>query len=178
MATDSPIKMECFAPVTGKDPQVLILGSFPSGESLRRKEYYGHPRNQFWRIMGDLFGAGLEKSYARRTRILIENGISLWDSVKTCTRETSADSRIRNAEYNDIEAFLATHPGIKAIFFDGTSAARLFERGRRGKPDLKIPCITLPSTSPAHAAMTCGEKLERWKIINEYRKTQDVRRKK
>ena len=159
--------MTCFPPVVGTDARALILGSFPSGESLRRKQYYGHPRNQFWRIMGDLFGAGPEKDYEERKEILRRNGISLWDSVRTCTRETSADSRIRDAGYNDIEEFLKMHPGIKAIFFDGATAALLFNRGRRGKPDLKIPRITLPSTSPAHAAMKYEEKLERWKIIEE-----------
>ena len=51
-------EMACFPPVAGADPRILILGSFPGEESLKRKQYYGHPRNQFWRIMGDLFGAG------------------------------------------------------------------------------------------------------------------------
>lgn len=168
MASNGPVKMHCFPPVAGQGPRVLILGSFPSGESLKREEYYGHPRNQFWRIMGDLFGAGLDRDYAERTKILIHNGISLWDSVKSCSRETSADSRIRDAEYNDIEGFLKAHPGIRAIFFDGMTAARLFDRGRRGKPGLNIPLITLPSTSPAHAAMKYEEKLERWKMIKDY----------
>ena len=167
MASNGPVKMHCFPPVAGQGPRVLILGSFPSGESLRRREYYRHPRNQFWRIMGDLFGAGLDRDYAERTKILIHHGISLWDSVKACSRETSADSRIRDAEYNDVEGFLKAHPGIRAIFFDGMTAARLFDRGRRGRPDLRIPRMVLPSTSPAHAAMKYEEKLERWKIIEE-----------
>ncbi len=137
-------------------------------ESLKRKQYYGHPRNQFWRIMGDLFGAGPDLNYAERTEILIRNGVSLWDTVKTCSRTTSADARIRNAAYNDIDSFLLTYPGIKAIFFDGRTAASLFERGRRGKPDIHAARITLPSTSPAHAAMKYEEKLGRWKIIKNY----------
>ncbi len=161
-------KMACFPPVSGPDPRILILGSFPSEESLKRKQYYGHPRNQFWRIMGDLFGAGPDLNYAERTEILIRSGVSLWDTVKTCSRTTSADARIRNAAYNDIDSFLRTYPGIKAIFFDGRTAASLFERGRRGKPDIYVARITLPSTSPAHAAMKYEEKLRRWKIIKTF----------
>lgn len=161
-------EMTCFPPVAGFDPRILILGSFPGKESLKREQYYGHPRNQFWRIMGDLFGAGPDLGYAERTEILMRKGVSLWDTVKTCSRTTSADARIRDAAYNDIDSFLLTYPGIRAIFFDGRTAASLFERGRRGKPDILIPRITLPSTSPAHAAMKYEEKLERWKIIKTY----------
>ncbi|MBP1749389.1 MAG: DNA-deoxyinosine glycosylase [Deltaproteobacteria bacterium] len=173
MAVNDPLKMHGFPPVVGQGPRVLILGSFPSGESRRRREYYGHPRNQFWRIMHDLFGAGLNRDYAERTKVLMHHGISLWDSVKTCSRKTSADSRIRDAEYNDIEGFLKAHPGIRAIFFDGRTAASLFERARRGKPDLHVARIGLPSTSPAYAAMNYEDKLEKWKVIKQYLKPGD-----
>lgn len=156
--------MDCLAPVVGPKPHALILGSFPGKESLKRRQYFGNPRNQFWRIMGDLFGAAPDADYAYRTRILTKNRICLWDVVASCSREGSADATIRNARFNDIVQFLSQRPTIRVVFFDGKSAERLFLKNlRKGK--LPVPCFTLPSTSPAYAAMPYEEKLKRWSTI-------------
>ena len=55
-----------FPPVARADARVLILGSLPGEESLRRGEYYANVQNRFWWIMGQIFGAGPDLPYAVR----------------------------------------------------------------------------------------------------------------
>ncbi len=69
-----------FEPIIAPDSAVLILGSMPGAESLRRGQYYAHPRNLFWRIMGDLVGVDPTAPYDERLRQLLSTGIALWDS--------------------------------------------------------------------------------------------------
>jgi double-stranded uracil-DNA glycosylase len=152
------------SPVTGPEPRVLILGSFPSILSLAHTEYYGNPKNRFWAIMEELFAIPAKLPYEERCRRLTQEGVALWDVVRDCSREGSADSRIRNPLPNDIAGFIREHPTIRLIALNGSTAGRLCNR-LAGVPD--IPSVTLPSTSPANAAVTFGEKVRAWNIVKE-----------
>jgi hypoxanthine-DNA glycosylase len=159
-----------FPPVVGAQARVLILGTLPSRRSLELSQYYGHPRNAFWRIMGVLFGAGPEVPYAERTRRVAAAGVAIWDVLAASVRPGSMDAAIdlATASANDIEGFLGSHPYIRLVCFNGRTAESLFRR--LVAPNLEkgsnVPRYeTLPSTSPAFAAMSFEEKLERWKVI-------------
>ena len=66
-----------------RDTQLVVLGSFPGVASLAAQQYYGHPRNQFWRLAQSALGVRLtERSYAERKRILKSSGVAVW----TCAR--------------------------------------------------------------------------------------------
>ena len=53
-------------PIIDDRARVLILGNMPSVLSLATQQYYGNPRNAFWRIMGEIFCFDAEAPYAPR----------------------------------------------------------------------------------------------------------------
>ena len=159
-----------FPPIARDDARVLILGSLPGQESLRRHEYYAQPRNAFWTIMDSLVGAGPQLPYAARVRRLAACGIALWDVCATALRAGSLDASIvaGSVVANDLAAFLARHPRIGLVCFNGRTAAALYRR--HVLPTLApapraLPLLELPSTSPAHAALTPADKLARWRAV-------------
>lgn len=149
-------------PVTGADPLILILGSFPSVLSLEHCEYYGNPKNRFWAIMEELFAIPAALPYPERTLRLTKEKVALWDVVRGCTREGSADSRIRRPISNDIAGFVREHPSVRLIALNGSTAGRLY---RRFVEHPGVPSVILPSTSPANAAVTFAEKVRRWETV-------------
>jgi hypoxanthine-DNA glycosylase len=159
-----------FAAVARADARVLVLGSLPGQVSLRERQYYAQPRNDFWKIMGALAGASPDLAYADRLAALKAQRIALWDVCASARRPGSLDSSIRYASVvtNDFAAFLRSHRRIRLICFNGRKAADLYRRlvlpGLPG-PMQAIRCETLPSTSPAHAAMRFEEKLAWWSIV-------------
>ena len=157
-----------FEAIAGTDARVLILGSLPGAASLACGEYYAQPRNAFWPIMGELVGAAPTLAYKERVQVLVGERIALWDVCARATRKGSLDTAIvaTSVRPNDIGGFLQSHPGIQVICFNGTKAADLFRR--RVVPQLQpealaIRRVTLPSTSPAHAAMPFQKKLQAWR---------------
>lgn len=155
-----------FPPIAGPDARILILGSLPSRRSLEVGEYYAHPRNAFWRIMGELIGA--KGDYAERCERLTEAGIAVWDVLCSSVRPGSldADIRIDTAKPNDFAGFFARHPGVRRVGLNGRKAESLYRR--LVLPELDAPSrdlIPLPSTSPAHAAMPFDKKLEIWRSM-------------
>ncbi len=161
-----------FPPIADTHARVLILGSLPGQMSLQRQQYYAHPHNAFWRIMSQLFGAGLELPYAERAQRLVQNGIALWDVCAAAQRPGSLDAAIVHASVvpNDFAAFIQSHPDIGLISFNGGKAADLYRRLVLPTLPERLRAIrteTLPSTSPAHAAMTFDDKLARWSAINK-----------
>ncbi len=162
---DTGARIHCFLPVA--DPataRVLVLGSMPGVASLAAGQYYAHPRNQFWPIMGALFGADPALPYERRLTLLTQAGIALWDVLASCERQGSLDAAIdaRTAQANDFAAFLDTHPLITRVCFNGALAATRFQRDVM--PHVRALHMTrLPSTSPAHAGMSAADKLAAWR---------------
>jgi len=157
-----------FAPVAAPDARILVLGSMPGVASLRRAQYYAHPRNAFWPIAADALGFDAALHYDARLRALRAAGVALWDVLAGCVRPGSLDADIRREGLapNDFPAFLAAHAGIRRICFNGAKAAALFARHVR--PALPpraqaLEFVALPSTSPAHAAMPYEEKRRRWR---------------
>ena len=158
---------EGFPPIVGSNPKLLILGSLPSVQSVGKRQYYAHSRNSFWPIMGELFGAGIDKPYEERQTIIADAGIAIWDVLASSVRPGSMDVDIdqNTAKPNDINAFLQQHPGIKLICFNGHTAATLYRRflTQPIKNNLdNLEYVLLPSTSPAFASMRFSEKLRHW----------------
>ena len=148
----------------GSDPEILILGSYPSRQSLAKSEYYGNPQNQFWRIVEILMGIDRSLPYTVRSSLLMEHRIALWDVLFSCARNGSADTAIRNPIHNDIRGFLVGHPTIRCIVLNGNTAGRYYAR-----MNISLPSTVLPSTSPAYARMTIAEKVQRWTCIRTRR---------
>ncbi len=153
-----------FAPVVRGDARVLILGSFPGGASLAAGKYYAHPRNQFWPIVGTLIGLPLEAmDYDTRLECVKEAGIAIWDVVQACVRQGSLDADIRDAQANDFASLLERAPAIRAVAFNGATAARHAEWfASQG-----LATYRMPSTSPAYAGMPAHEKLRQWQRLRD-----------
>lgn len=160
--------LQGFPPVADAGARLLILGSMPGQASLQAARYYAHERNAFWRIMGDLLGAGPELDYPLRLEKLQAAGIALWDVIAACERPGSLDADIVSAsvQANDFSAFFAVHRSIDRVFFNGGAAEASFRRqvlpGLKSQP---LALFRLPSTSPAHAARSYAEKLAAWSAI-------------
>lgn len=140
-----------FAPVAEADARILILGTMPSVKSLEEGQYYGHPQNAFWRILFSLWGLPLPDEYAARTAFLLEKKIALWDVVRCCEREGSADANIERPMPNDFVGLSMRCPHLQALFFNSRNAEGLYRRLVRPDPFRTLTKTTLPSTSPARA---------------------------
>lgn len=158
-----------FPPIADASARVLILGTLPGKESLRRNEYYAKAQNVFWRLMGDFFGAGPDLPYRDRTRLLVSKGIAVWDVCKAAHRPGSLDSAIdrKSMQANDFNDFLERHRGVRLIAFNGATAHKLFVEkvaGQLSEAHRAIRREPLPSTSPAHASMTYEAKRAAWQV--------------
>ncbi|MGA9574683.1 MAG: DNA-deoxyinosine glycosylase [Lysobacterales bacterium] len=160
-------KSQGFAAVARPDARVLVLGSMPGVASLEAGQYYAFPHNAFWKIMGDLFGAEPQLDYASRLQILHDNGIALWDVIRTCIRPGSLDSAIRDEgmQTNDFSGFFKQHPHIRQVYFNGQKAAGLFRKHVVPELSATYAYHVLPSTSPANAGKTYAAKLEAWSVL-------------
>jgi hypoxanthine-DNA glycosylase len=163
-------RLKSFAPVDPPDARVLILGTMPGVESLRQQQYYGHPQNAFWHIAGDLFGAGRDLPYTKRLDRLRKSKVALWDVIARCHREGSMDQDIEEdtLEPNNFQGLFKRCPRIRAVFFNGTNAARLYRRFvLPGLPQryAQLHMETLPSSSPANARLTRGQKRAKWRRV-------------
>lgn len=161
---------EGFLPVIDATSRILILGTLPSDESFRRMEYYSHPRNQFWRILADIYHVPLAETYPGRVALLRQKQLALWDVLQYGERQGSLDQAIRNAVPNDFRGLFRTYRNLMAIVFNGRKAHDLFERKVLRQQTLdgveQLPRLLMPSTSPA-ATMPLPEKIKRWSQIVE-----------
>ena len=157
-----------FPPIADAAARVLVLGSLPGVKSLEQREYYAQPYNAFWRIMGELVGAGPALEYPARLVQLRSHGVAVWDVLHAGEREGSLDSSIvrESIVVNDFNAFFERHGQLRLICFNGNTAAGLFQR--RVVPGLApewaaLERRALPSTSPAYASLRFEQKLARWR---------------
>jgi double-stranded uracil-DNA glycosylase len=159
-----------FEPIVTCTSTVLILGSMPGQASLAAGEYYAHPRNAFWTIMGELVGAFPCLSYTERVSILRASNIALWDVLASCNRTGSLDSDILpdSAVTNDFNSLFLNHPGIARVFFNGAKAEQYFLKYVHPAigPD-RLQYQRLPSTSPANAGISYREKLLAWQSVKQ-----------
>lgn len=159
-----------FAPVASPDARVLILGSMPGAASLAARQYYAHPRNAFWPIMGTLLGFDAAAPYSQRLAALQHARIALWDVLAACVRPGSLDAAIVDASIvpNDFAGFLARHPHITHLYFNGGKAADSFRRHlQRRLSAHPLAQHRLPSTSPANASQSFERKLAQWRAVIE-----------
>jgi hypoxanthine-DNA glycosylase len=152
-----------FEPLVGNDPRILILGSFPSPASREKGEYYGNPRNSFWRIVFDTYGVPFDcPDYDEKKNVLYRSNVALWDVVGSCDIEGALDSDIKNPALNlKLPGFIFEN-NIKSVFFNGGKAFELYRRGIGLARNDTVNFQTLPSTSPANARMGYREKLSIW----------------
>jgi len=156
--------LEGFAPVVDDGARLLILGSFPSLQSLAAGQYYGNPRNAFWPITSALFGFDAQATYETRLAALQSHGVALWDVLHKCRRAGSSDAKInpKSLVVNNFRQLFAAYRCITRVYFNGQTADRLFRR--LVHTDAPVSCQLLPSTSPARA-MPPGQKLDAWRVI-------------
>jgi double-stranded uracil-DNA glycosylase len=154
-----------FPPIVDERARVLVLGTLPGEESLRRQEYYAHPRNLFWPILFALFDAAPVVDYAAKLAFAAAHRVALWDVCAIGEREASADATIRREMPNTIDRLLDMHPLIGAVAFNGSGARRLYDRHFVRHPSLIY--LALPSTSPAHARLNFAAKLGQWRALRE-----------
>ncbi len=155
-----------FKPIVTSKSKAIILGSMPGVTSLDEVEYYAYNRNQFWRIINCLFGDNELQSYEEKIKVISENELALWDTIKSCNRKNSADSNITDITPNNFRWLFKSYPKIKYIFFNGAKAEQVFRRYVK-KELYKDKILTrLPSTSPANT-QKFSHKLNKWKHIKE-----------
>jgi double-stranded uracil-DNA glycosylase len=154
-------------PIARADARLFILGSLPGDASLAARQYYAHPTNQFWRLVGGAIGEELQPlGYERRLARLAEHGIGLWDVVASASRRGSLDQAIREAEHNRIEQLLHDFPDLRAIAFNGSAASAI---GRRliGAPPRGIELINLPSSSAANTRPLAAKAVA-WSALRQF----------
>jgi hypoxanthine-DNA glycosylase len=144
---------------------LLILGSFPGGQSLARQQYYAHPQNGFWRILQAIWpsspGVDCLDSYEKKSKWMLEKGLGLWDVYASCERTGSLDSAIRQPQVNDLAGLIGRCPELRVIAHNGGESFR----HARHTSALGLPVYRLPSTSPANASWSFERKLAAWREV-------------
>jgi len=173
MAPTKPVPIErvaSFPPISDAGAHTLILGSMPGVESLRMGQYYAHPRNAFWRLIGDLTGRDMQLPYPERVAVLLAHGIAVWDVLDSCVRRGSLDTAIDPASIrlHDFRSFYSAHPQVDRVFFNGAYAEATYQRhvpATLAPTQLHLRYQRLPSTSPANATHRYRDKLAAWRAI-------------
>ena len=156
----TPDRLVGLPPVIARETRLVVLGSFPGAASLAARQYYAHPRNQFWPLLSALWGVDLTAlPYAQRLAVLRERRLGLWDVYASCRRDGSLDSAIEDAQANDLASLRRRAPGLQAVAHNGGESARFM----RATSALGVPVVRLPSTSPANASWSFERKLAAWR---------------
>ena len=152
---------QSFLPIIAQEPRILILGSLPGDLSLEMNQYYGHPRNRFWKIMFTMFDEEFSNDYQIREKLIQNNHLALWDVAYSATRKGSMDVDMKDVIPNKIEEMLQKNRSIRQIIFNGKKAEQLFKRCFEQKST--IIYTSLPSTSPANAQFSTDRLIEIWR---------------
>lgn len=164
----APERKRSFPPVVDPNTRLLILGSLPGEASLAATQYYAHPRNAFWRLLETVLDTPLvELPYAERLTTLRQRGVGLWDVVAQAERRGSLDAAILNPSANDLLALVETLPTLRAVAFNGGTAAKLGTH-LLSPVAARIRLIPLPSSSPAHAAKSFAQKAQAWSELKAH----------
>lgn len=161
--------LQGLAPLYQPNAKILILGSMPGQASLHCQQYYGHPRNQFWPMLQQLFAIDVSLDYPGRCQQALQAQVALWDVIGHCQRAGSLDSAIvgSSIRFNPLIEFCQQLPDLQQIWLNGGKAAQSFRQYQRQRakpwPDRQISVHQLPSTSPAHASLTFDQKLQLWR---------------
>lgn len=147
-----------------KDAKILILGSFPSVKSRETMFFYGHPQNRFWPMLAEILGQSVPDSVEKKRALVLSNRIAMWDVVKTCEITGSSDSSLKAIELTDLSPIFA-NTDIKAIFLNGKKAYQLF---MKSPPSFSGDIHSMPSTSPANAAVPMEQLIKLWSVILDY----------
>jgi hypoxanthine-DNA glycosylase len=156
--------INCFSPIVDKETTRMVVGTMPSVDSLRFSEYYGNPRNQFWKILFSVFEGGrIPADYEDKVSTAKSHGVGLWDILASCKREGSLDSNIKDELLNDFPTLLKDHPNIKMLIFNGQNSYKYFLKAYGQLPGIEYK--VMPSTSPANAMKNFDAKLKEWKEV-------------
>lgn len=160
------LRKTSFAPIVADDTRLLILGSLPGEKSLAAGEYYAHPQNRFWHLMERVISASLVSlTYEERIEALLRNKIGLWDAVQSAERVGSLDAAMRAIEATDLPSLVSRSPDLRAVAFNGRKTEAI---GRPQLDKMPIETIALPSSSPAHAALTFDQKAGEWDKLQQF----------
>lgn len=164
MPTATSPTLTGLAPIIDAEVRILVLGSFPGAASLAAQQYYAHPRNQFWRLISAVVEEDLTPlPYPERLPRLLAHHVGLWDVLAACEREGSLDSAIRKPAANDFERLRALCPRLETVGFNGQASGKFAPQfaahGYR--------TVVLPSSSPAHMALSFDQKLIAWRRLME-----------
>lgn len=154
-----------FDPISDNHTTILILGSLPGDKSIEVGEYYGHPRNRFWKIISTITNNPLPLSYPEKKQMLLKTGIGLWDVAHSAKRSGSLDTAIKEEVPNDIQGFILEHQSLSVIAFNGSKAEKMFFKYFPKNSDIKY--ISLPSSSPANAKFDFESLCKSWSQILE-----------
>jgi len=175
-AERSSARIHGFPPIENPSARILILGSMPGEASLRAGQYYAHPQNRFWKILGEVLGnaaasgamvSGLrEAPYMEKLRAIKSAGIALWDVLASCHRKGSLDADIASEMLvaNNFVGFFSSHRRIERVLFNGAKAEACFRRYVApvvATRDLQF--VKLPSTSPANASIPYARIVDQWR---------------
>ena len=154
-------------PIYDKNSKILILGSLPSEQSIKKQEYYGNPTNQFWKILSAVFEDKILtfNDYNEKKNFLKKHHIALWDVIKCAQRKGSLDVNIKNETYNDLKTFV-TKCEIKHIFVNGNKAKTALEKYLKENNISNVKFSYLTSSSSANAKYSLEDKINMWKIIS------------
>lgn len=160
------VRKASFPPVTDARTRVLVLGSLPGEVSLAKAQYYAHPQNQFWRLIGAVTGAELVPlDYEARLARLLRAGVGLWDVIADAERAGSLDGAIRAHQPNALAELAAGLPQLRAIGFNGGTSARIGRKALEGRGDWSL--VPLPSSSPAFTR-PFEEKQAAWMALRSF----------